>query len=146
MKDQQCLAQAVTLNEFMKRLDHGLAQGARRTGGDHRFARHQGQQQAGQHEKRRDHEHRIPRQMIRQNERERTGHQPGDAIGIHMHRVAQTQLGLLQNLAPVGIERNVLCGREKGDGAGEPQNRGHILPGHKQAQRGNAGQQAQLGK
>jgi hypothetical protein len=100
---------------------------------------------ARQHEQRGDDEDLQPGQAVGQDQRERTRHQPGDAVGIDMHRVAQAQLGLGQDLAPVGIERDVLRRREQRHRRGEPED-GHDLGRRReQPERGDAGQQADLG-
>jgi hypothetical protein len=79
---------------------------------------------ARQHEQRGDDEDLQPGQAVGQDQRQRTRHQPGNAVGIDMHRVAQAQLGLGQDLAAVGIERDVLRRREQGHRSRQPED-GH---------------------
>ena len=118
-EDQQRAVPAPTRDEFMERLDYRFTQGFGR-GGAVRFLHQQRHRHAGQHEQGGDDEHQIPRQKIGQNQRQRTRHQTGNAIGIHMYRIAQPQLAICQQLAAVGIQHDVLRGAEKGEQRGDP--------------------------
>ena len=82
---------ALPVDELAERLDHRVAQGLGAVRAM-RLAHHQRHRDAGQHEQRGDDEHHVPGQIIGEDQRQRAGHQTGDAVGIDVHRIAQPQL------------------------------------------------------
>jgi hypothetical protein len=67
----------------------------------------------GNHEGTGDPENLVPRQAVGKDQRQRAGDQAGDAVGVDVHGVAQAQLVVAQNFAAEGVDRNVLCSRQK---------------------------------
>ena len=131
---EQRLAPARARDEFVERLDDRLAQrpgrGARHRGlGDQK--RHR---DAGHHEQRGQREHGAPRQEVGQDQRQRAGHEARDPVRVDVHRVAESKLGIGQELASVGVEHDVLARREERDCDRDPCDRPQVVRGMEQAQ------------
>ncbi len=54
------------------------------------------------------------------------GTSPGDAIGVDVDRIAQSQLRITQQFAPIGIDRDVLRGGEEGEQGAEQHDGAHL--------------------
>jgi hypothetical protein len=143
-EDHQRFPQSGAIDELVEGFDHRVLERARGIAGHLRLAREERQRHAGQHEQRGDDEDLQPGQAVGQDQRERARHQPGDAVGIDMHRVAQAQLLLGEDLAPVGVERDVLGRREQRHRGRQPEYRHNVAARREQAERGDRRQQADL--
>jgi hypothetical protein len=105
-------------HELVERLDDRLAQRLRLAPVDHRLADEQriitmpGSMNSAVIQKTCD-----QGRQVGEDQRQRAGHQAGDAVGIDVHRVAQPQLDLGEEFAPVGVERDVLRRENKASSA-----------------------------
>ena len=124
--DEQCLPDAGARDELVKRLDHRFGQCARRRARQRGLAHQQRVGDAGHHEQRGDREDGIPGKMIGQHQRQRAGHEAGNAVGLHVDRVAQTELRIGQELAPIRVENDVLRRGEECDRSSEIRDRPQV--------------------
>jgi hypothetical protein len=79
------------------------------------FPDRQRRDDADQHEGGGDPEHHRPGLVVGQDQRQRPRHQTRDAVGIHEDGRAGSQFIVGQQLAPVGIDDDVLARAEQGD-------------------------------
>ncbi len=84
-----------------------------------RLVDRQRHQQPRQHEQRGDPEHARPRQVVGEDQRQRAGDEARDPVGVDVNGVAEPELDVGQDLAPEGVEHDVLAGREQRHRRGE---------------------------
>ncbi len=113
-------------DEFLKRFDDGAAERTRRRVLHTRLAHEQRCRNAREHEQRGDRKHAAPGQMVGEYQRQRAGDQAGDAIRLNVYRIAQTKLGIREDLAPIRVEHDVLRRREKRDRGREIRDRPEV--------------------
>src|SRR5436305_2004240 len=80
-----------------------------RTAREPRLIDDKGIDDARQHEKRCNREYALPCDMVRENERKRTGNETRYAIRLHMNGIAEAELRVGQKLAAIGVEHDVLA-------------------------------------
>ena len=61
----------------------------------------------------------MPGQKIRENQRQRTGHQSRQTVSLDVDGVANTQFDVRQQFAAVGIQHDILAGTEESNGSGQ---------------------------
>ena len=105
----------------------------------HRFADRQRDEQGHHHEGCHDKEHHVPWQMVGKHKPQGARHQPGQSIHLHVHGVAQGQLGFaFEQFPAIGIQGDVLgCGKHAHH-AGDRRNRVQRLRGFPDTQTRNA--------
>ena len=82
--------------------------------------------------------------MIGQYQRERAGHEARNAVRLDVNRVAEAELRVGEELAPIRVEHDVLCRREKRDRRGEIRDRPQLELRLERAKQRDRGQQQQL--
>ncbi len=65
--------------------------------------------------------------MIGENERERTWNQSGDSVRLNVHRVAESEFEIRQQLATIRIEHDVLRRTEERNDRREPHDRLQVV-------------------
>ena len=83
--------------------------------------------------------------MVCQDQRQGARDQAGDAVGVDVNRIAQAKLGIGQDLAPVGIEDDVLACAEERDQRCEIGDCPQVLLRMQQAEQWDDGKQGELG-
>ena len=71
---------------------------------------------ADQHEDSHDQVYRRPRHPVREDQRAGSGQEHGDAVAEDVHSGAGTHFTFLEDISPVGVDRDVLSGAEERDG------------------------------
>ena len=110
------------------------------------FADQPGHDHAGNHEGAGNPEYLAPRQAVGEDQRQRAGDQAGDAVGVHMHGVAEAEFVVAQNLASEGVDRDVLRSGKEGEQGGQPQDGPDVLLRVEAAHEADGEQQADLGQ
>jgi hypothetical protein len=101
-----------------------------------RFVREQGDDDPGTHDRGHHEVHRLPRHEGGKVDRERPGHEEGDPVSPDVEARAQAQLLVAQDLAPVGVDHDVLRRTEERDEHGEERDHPgvHLGPRGREAQ------------
>ncbi len=82
--------------------------------------------------------------MIGQYQRERAGHEARNPVCLDVNGVAEAELHVGKELAPIRVEHDVLRGREKRDGRGEIRDRPQVELRLERAEQRDRGEQQQL--
>ena len=143
-EDQRGAAPALAAHEFVEGFGDRLAQGFRHSF-DGRFADQPGHGHAGQHEGAGNPEHLVPRQAVGQDQRQRAGNQTGNAVGVHMHGIAEAEFMVAQDFAAEGIDSDVLRCREQREERRQPQDGPDVVLWTEAAEEADGEQQADLG-
>ena len=115
----QDFQRAFPVEIFHERQHHGFSDALRRGAGRFRFGREQCGEDADGHRRRHQEIHGAPRQVIGEDQRQRSRHQQRDPISRDIQRGGGTDLICFRQVRPIGVHDDVLARAEKRDQDGD---------------------------